>query len=297
MSGDYRPRPPVACRWLLRLASLIVPPDARARWRHRREASLYSLWILAERGELPGEASPCLAWLCRDALANAFRMRCGGLDPRRWIRGPAFVMAAAAAALLLIAACTRGFAVTRSLLDAALAGAATGAQQDRLMANLFPVAFALATGTMAAISRVSLRGHSWRYLSFLLLKTLWLAAIVSLLWIEGGAAFRASMPNATLRIFVGGFALAVVFIGTFGWAVMWSLADQQHRCPACLRRLVMPVRIGSWASVFEPVTTEWVCQTGHGLLYVREIQTGEPDCWIGRQPELTDPASTVPLTS
>ena len=50
MSADYRPRPPAPCRWLCRLASLIVPPVVRPLWRRQRDASLDSLWILAERG-------------------------------------------------------------------------------------------------------------------------------------------------------------------------------------------------------------------------------------------------------
>ena len=283
MSRDYRSRPPAACRWLLGLASLMVPPGVRATWRRPWDASLHSLWILAGRGELPGSEAAFLAWWCGDALTSAFLMRCREFDPRRWIRGPAFLMAASAVALLLIAASTHGFAVTRSLLDA-LGGVPWGvpgnSKQDRLVANLLPIAFALAVSMMAAIGRVSLGGHSWRYRGFLLLKMLMLVMIVPLLWIEGGAALRSLIPNQTVRVLAGGLVLAVVFIGCFGGAVLWSLADQRQRCPVCLRRLVKPVRIGSWASVFEPVTTEWICEAGHGSLCVCEVEAGEPDHWI-----------------
>ena len=79
--------------------------------------------------------------------------------------------------------------------------------------------------------------------------------------------------------------MAIAYIAAFGWAVLWSLADQQRRCPVCLRRLVLPVRIGSWASVFEPVTTEWICEAGHGSLCAREVETGQPDHWIAEDPE------------
>jgi hypothetical protein len=283
MSADYRPRPPAPCRWLCRLASLIVPPVVRPLWRRQRDASLDSLWILAERGELPGCDDALLAWWCGDALTIAFTVRRGAFDPRRWMRGPAFLMAAAAAALASIAASTHGFAVTRSLLDA-LADVESGANQNRLVANLFPIAFALAAGMMLAIGRVSLSGHSWRYRSFLLLKTLSLATILSLLWIEGGAALRASITNQSLRALAGGLAPAAVFLAAFCWAVLWNLADQQHRCPVCLRRLTMPVRIGSWASVFEPVTTEWICEAGHGSLYTCEVEACEPGHWIEMEP-------------
>jgi len=188
-------------------------------------------------------------------------------------------MAATAFALLLIAACTHGFAVTRSLLDA-LGGAPGNLKEDRLVANLFPIAFALAVSIKAALGRVSLAGHGWRYRSFLLLKTLLLATITSLLWIEGGAALRYSIPNQTLRVLGGGLVLTAMFVMTFGWAVMWSLDDQRHRCPVCLHRLTMPVRIGSWASVFEPATTEWICEKGHGSLCVCDVEAGEPGRWL-----------------
>ncbi|MDR3698431.1 MAG: hypothetical protein P4L56_02275 [Candidatus Sulfopaludibacter sp.] len=279
MSGDYRSEPPVVCRWLVRLASLMVPLEERAAWRGSRDASLHGLWVLALRGELPGRDFAFLAWWCGDALADAFRTQCRGFDVRRWVRAPSFLLAGAATALVLMAASTHGFAVTRSLLHS-LGRAASIAEQDRLVANLFPVAFALVVSIIAAVGRVSPGGHSWRYRSFLLLKTLLLVTIVPLLWIEGGAAFRKSIPNETVRILAGGLVLVVVFIATFEWAVLWSLADQRHRCPVCLRRLVMPVRIGTWASVFEPVTTEWICEAGHGSLCVCEVEAGEPDHWM-----------------
>jgi hypothetical protein len=278
MPGNCRSQPPAVCRWLLRLASLMVPREERAGWRDSRDASLHGLWILAGRGELPGSDFAFLAWWCGDALSGAFLMHCRGFDARRWVRGPAFLLAAAATALVLMAASTHGFAVTRSLVDS-LGRAASIKEQDRLVANFFPVAFALVVSLIAAVGRVSLGGHSWRYRAFLLLKTLVLMTIVPLLWIEGGTALRRSIPNETVRILAGGLVLAVVFIATFGWAVLWSLADQRHRCPVCLRRLVMPVRIGTWASVFEPVTTEWICEAGHGSLCVCEVEAGEPDHW------------------
>ncbi len=279
MPGEYRSKPPLVCRWLLRLASLMVPPEERAAWRGSHDESLHSLWILARRGELPGSDFAFLACWCGDALSDAFLLQCRGFDLRRWVRTPSFLLAAAATALALMAASTHGFAVTRSLLHS-LGHAGSVAEQDRLVANLFPIVFALTVSLIAAVGRVSLGGHSWRYRSFLLLKTLLLATIVPLLWIEGGAAFRKSIPNETVRILAGGLMLVVVFIATFGWAVLWSLADQRHRCPVCLRRLVMPVRIGTWASVFEPVTTEWLCEAGHGSLCVCEVEAGEPDHWI-----------------
>ncbi len=228
MPGEHRSKPPVVCRWLLRLASLMVPLEERAAWRGSRDASLQSLWILARRGELPGSDFAFLTWWCGDAMADAFLLQCRGFDLRRWVRAPSFLLATAATALVLMAASTHGFAVTRSLLRT-LGHAGSVAEQDRLVANLFPIVFALTVSLIAAVGRVSLGGHSWWYRSFLLLKTLLLVMIVPLLWIEGGAALRRSIPNETVRILAGGLVMVVVFIATFGWAVLWSLADQRHR--------------------------------------------------------------------
>ena len=271
MSGDYRLRPPVACRCLLRGASLIVPPKLRSAWCHPRDANLNSLRILAERGELPGSESDWLAWWCRDTLEDAFLTRCRVFDIEQWVRSPSFVMAASAFALLLIAIATHGFAITRSLADA---------NENRLVANLFPIAFALMVGLIAAAGRICWRGHSWCYRAFLFLKILMLAVIVPLLWIEGGAALRGGIANQTVRVLTGGVALAIVFVASFGWSVLWSLADQRQRCPVCLRRLVIPVRIGSCASIFEPAVTEWICDAGHGSLCMCEVEDGEPDRWV-----------------
>jgi hypothetical protein len=61
---------------------------------------------------------------------------------------------------------------------------------------------------------------------------------------------------------------------------LWSLADQRRRCPVCLGRLEMPVTLGSWASVFEPPTTEFLCADGHGSLSVQEAEPTAADRWI-----------------
>jgi len=275
-------RPPAALRGLLSLAALIVPEHDRVQWRGRELALLESVLTLARRGELAGEESACIAWWCRRTFADALAMRWGNFDPRNWVRGPGFLVGASCAVLLLLAACTHGLAVTRYLLT--LAGRVP--QQgfsDRLMGNLLPLVFAFATAIMASAGRISLRGRGFRYIAFLLLKMTLLATIMLLLWIEGGAALRASLPNAPLRILIGGVLLTVALVVSLDWVILWGLADQHHRCPVCLRRLTMPVRIGSWASVFEPVTTEWLCDAGHGLLSMSETETGHPDCWTTLQ--------------
>jgi hypothetical protein len=276
-------RPPVALRGLLNLAALIVPADDRATWRARRHSLLQSLLTLALRGELAGKEAACIAWWCRRTFADALATRWGKCDLRSWARGPAFLVGAACGLVLFLAACTHGLAVTRSLLTL-LGRVPQSGFSDRLVGNLLPILFALATAVMASAGQISLRGRSFRYIGFLLLKMALLTTIMVLLWVEGGAALRASLPNAPLRVLIGGVLLTVTFVVSFDWVILWGLADQHHRCPVCLRRLVMPVRIGSWASVFEPVTTEWLCDTGHGLLSMSETETGRPDCWTALQP-------------
>jgi hypothetical protein len=105
------------------------------------------------------------------------------------------------------------------------------------------------------------------------------------LWLEGGDALRSVIRNELLRAIGGGLFLAIAFVGVFDLAVLWCLADQQYRCPTCLRLLVRPVRIGTWASVFEPVTTEWICEAGHGSLCEHERDVGQANRWIALEPE------------
>jgi hypothetical protein len=63
----------------------------------------------------------------------------------------------------------------------------------------------------------------------------------------------------------------------------WTFTDQQRRCPACLRLLTKPVRIGSSSQTFlEWSGDESICSHGHGLLHVPEISasySGKPQ-WV-----------------
>jgi hypothetical protein len=292
MSCSFRQRA-AASGWWLRLIGWIVPRGSRAAWRHRRESSLRSLGVLDDRGELAGQSSALLVWICRDAAANALFVRWGAFDPWQWIRGPAFLIGSFSVVLLLLAACTHGFAVTRTLMEALR----TGARSDQLVANSVPIVFAIITGAIAAAQKLSVVRYGWAWLSFLFVKALSVAVLLILFWIEGGAALRASIPNEPLRALGGGLIFAIAFIVAFDWAVVWSMADQQHRCPICLRRLIRPARIGTWASVFEPVATEWICEAGHGALCEHEIDPRRSDRWIKleMEPDAT-PSAPAPAT-
>lgn len=54
-------------------------------------------------------------------------------------------------------------------------------------------------------------------------------------------------------------------------AILW---DQRRRCRTCLRRLIMPVRSGSWGHMvtFGRPKTEFICPFGHGTLSIEELQ-------------------------
>jgi hypothetical protein len=101
-----------------------------------------------------------------------------------------------------------------------------------------------------------------------------------LVWIEGNAALRTHLAVRTLWLLFGWLAWTLAFLGAFGCGVIWSFTDQRRRCPVCLRRLAMPVTLGSWASMFEPVTTEMLCDEGHGALCMDESEIGAGDRWI-----------------
>lgn len=294
MPGYAEARPPRLWRWLIYAAGWLAPAAARVEWRARWDSRLHNLCILIERGELPPQAPS----LCRDAVASAFRLRFVPASWRAWVRGPSFVLLAAALVLALAAVFTHGFATTRSLAGTALSWSLSyrlprlpnmqppryDPLGDRVIAHLVPLMLAMAASIVllliGRLSRVSPGPYGWRYWLFLAAKTAAVMAIVPLLWIEGGAALRARIPNQVLGVLIGGVGLALVFIAAFGAAMVWDFSDQRLRCPVCLRRLAMPVALGSWASTFDPPATEFLCDAGHGSLCVSEISAGEPDRWV-----------------
>ena len=284
MPYDRGMRPPLLCRWLIRVASWMVPHRARSEWLARWESGLRNWWILVERGELTGAASRELVYHCRGAFLDAFWLRAGRDQMRHWTRSASFVLMAGSVVLLAITLLSRGFAVTRSVIRMAQAlppprPETYDQSSDMVVMYTVPIVFALATAVvLIAIGRLSLRRYSWRYWTFLVLKTMLAMVSAALIWIEGGAALRAHIENWQIRAIGGGIVFTLLFLAVFGYAVMWCLADQRQRCPVCLRRLAMPVRMGSWASIFEPPTTEFFCDEGHGTLAMSDSRQ-EPDRW------------------
>ena len=270
-----RVRVPPICDALVYAAGWLVPKAARAGWRAREDAALRSLRTLIARGELAADASVHLAAFCREALASAVWLRFQRDEVQRWMRGPAFLMACGVTALAMMGVLSRGFAVTRSIVAAARVSAG-----DMVMAYTVPIVFALITSlALISIRRLALHRAGWRYWGFFLSKTLLAMILPSVAWIEGGAAVRAMIPRGVLHVWFGGLMLTMLFIGLFGWCVLWSLEDQRWRCPVCLELLALPVRFGSWASVFDPATTEVFCRAGHGMLSVTEADLFHDTRW------------------
>jgi hypothetical protein len=144
----------------------------------------------------------------------------------------------------------------------------------------FGIGFAVVIGiALIAVGRLSLHRYGWRYWAFFAAKTAWVLIVLPLLWIETGAGLRAHLPDSPWREFLTGPVFALIFVVGFGCALWWIFADQQRRCPVCLQLLAMPITIGSWASTFEPVTTELLCEEGHGSMCLPETESGEPDRW------------------
>jgi hypothetical protein len=292
VTGDREIRPPLACRLVIRSASWIAPRTSRREWRAEWNSHLSNLWILVERGEVSAAAVAQMAWLCRHAFTEAARLRFGPMQVRRWLQSPSFVLAVLALLLGLTAVSTHGFVHTRQLVYAArhlepphpIAPDSKrlryDPRSDAVFGNTAPIVFAVAMGLiLLLIRRRSLHYYNWRYRLFLLAKLSGILLVLPALWLEGGMALRSHLHNEALRVWLGGVLFALALIAAFGRLTIWAVADQQQRCPVCLRLLSMPVTIGSWSSVLDPVSTELMCAEGHGSLCLAETEISAPDRW------------------
>ena len=152
---------------------------------------------------------------------------------------------------------------------------------DQVVGRVVPIALALAIGAaLVAIGRLSLGRYGWRYWLYLALKIVGVIVLIPLLWIEGSRFLWNLLTPELLRVWVAGIGATLAFMGGFGLAAIWAFDDQRRRCPVCLRRLARPVTMGSWSSMFEPVTTEFLCDEGHGALSLAESEIGEGDRWV-----------------
>jgi hypothetical protein len=269
---------PLMWRCFLKAGGWMATRTERAGWRARWGSRMSSLLVLWERGELPGEKLALMAWLCRAAWVDAFWTRVHKPSLREWSLGPWFVLTWLGVGWAALGAWSNGFAVSRWLVEMTI-----GPHAGR-MHPLFPyalpiVAAAIAGGVLMFQRPLALRGFGWRYWIFFLLKTAMAAAGPALLWVEGGAKLRAHLDPEWFRLIVGGLVCAAALVIVFCRSIVWCVADQRVRCPVCLRRLAMPVSLGSSSSVLDPAKTELLCSAGHGSLSMDDSDSGEGDRW------------------
>jgi hypothetical protein len=101
-----------------------------------------------------------------------------------------------------------------------------------------------------------------RYWLFLAAK---LAASVAVWWVVWKAIDHydwSALPGLILLGLTVWLLCGLVFV---------SLLDQRYRCRVCLRRLRMPISLGSWAgTLINGPATEYICPFGHGRLSMPE---------------------------
>ena len=281
-------RPPVLHRWLIRAAGMLVPRKQRDAWLQKQDSVLNSWWVLVERGEIPSGAAKDMFRETWFSFVEAFHVRFEPEQITAFAGRPGLVYSLLLASFLLVALASRGFTELRLLADklttvlaySSLPLSGIADAQNHLIARALPMAFAAIVG--AAIFQFRARDmnwYGWRYRVYFASKITGLALILPAAWVE---LIPLTRKLAFLSDWVAGLTAvisAVAFLAAFGLAVRWAITDQRERCPVCLARLGMPVRFGSWASVFEPATTELVCPDGHGTLCVLETEDAEPEQW------------------
>lgn len=290
MPENTESRVPAFLRWLVLLASWVTPHRERARWRSRWEGELKGWWILVERGDLTAYSSREIARNLRRAALDAFWTRIDREHLRRILNGPGLLLAAGCGLAALLALVSRGFQATRGIAavfqvmlfpPADLPPASIPRHGgDTVFAFTAPIVFALGIAILSvAFRHLHLRARSFRYWIFLAAKIVLCLTLVPLAWIELSALVRVQFAPSTFRVLLTGLAFRLIFIGVFVRALGWCFEDQERRCPICLQRLANPVSIGNCSNVFEPAVTEFLCERGHGVLSVPEVEGVEPDRW------------------
>src|SRR5574338_621111 len=146
-------QPPAVDRWLIRMASWLVPGKQRAAWRSGRERALEGWWILVERGEIPAGTRSEMTRESWRSFPEALYCRFERESIASLARTPISVVMVIAASLLVLALASRGFTATQDLFDAAGTVWAyssllpvNDAAQNRVVGHLIPLSFAAVLG-------------------------------------------------------------------------------------------------------------------------------------------------------
>lgn len=246
---------------ILRAASLITPRHARAEW---LKEWCSELWYAPQGAAL---------LFCMGAFRDALWVRCntaksGKHSPsqatRHFQESPLWCLAV----LAVMAAASLFLAVHLTTIEAAVASfdLRTRDLPGICLGMFFFSSLLLPPAAAVALVQTDHPSLSWlsrlRRCIFLILKI----ALVQPIMVGAFVLTVSIQPVAPLA--PAGFIMASVF------AFRWILADQQQRCPVCLRLLEEPVRVGTPSKTFlEWYRAESMCVQGHGLLLVSEIST------------------------
>jgi hypothetical protein len=166
-----------------------------------------------------------------------------------------------------------------SFCGVAIGGRSEGPWKIYLFALVLAI-LALPAVTSLSMSESNFSSHrpSWKQR---LARWLFLAAKLELVaaityFASLGMAYwriEAYSESAELMQLVANFLLCLL-------GFRWALMDQSRRCPACLRRVTHPARVGLASQTFLGWNgTEMICAGGHTLLHVPSL----PTSWFGAQ--------------
>ena len=268
----------VAC-----IAAWLVPAPARPTWREKRRSELQALLRLVDRGELVHlrrEAVDYACFLFRSALRHRFAEG----EAERLLRSAGTLVLAGALILAALALISGGFAGTRGFLREVK----EHGMSEMVFGLSAPTTLALTAGLFIAWNNRPSLQFGWKYAVLLVSKLSFIAVVGPVLLIEVAALLRPFLPPETTRWFVVGITMRLGFIAFYISAVYQAVVDQRRRCPVCLRRLALPVRMGCWGSALEPPATEFVCEHGHGSMCLREDAGADADTWIRLDPSWRD---------
>jgi hypothetical protein len=276
---------------LLRVASWIVPGGYREVWRARRSADLKDYWLRSRGPDPDWEHTPSeyVFGMFAHAISERF-----AIEPWRGRTHRAgFVFLAAAVLFGLTGVLSRGYPATTALLHMLgnlMRRRPAGAGDTTVVDEGLLILFALLVGCcLVAFARPPLHRYNWRYWSFLAAKLAMVLVLLPVLWLEATLVVRELLSNSALRLILGGLLPGLLFIVLLGCSLIWCFSDQRQRCPVCLRRLALPVKTGSWSSIFEPASMELLCEEGHGSLILPENMQGPSEHWTELPPHERPP--------
>ncbi len=267
---------PARDRTLLHLALRLVPSSDRDDW---TRTWLGELWHRRHpRVHTTCSASDLYPGLLRDAL---------------WLRRESLRRAVGGTALLCIA--VLGTSVLLAIapllwmkgLHFLLLFLATNSLRFTCQASLVTI---VGLGTFSNhIERTSTTGFSAQLRGHLFQATKLVLVLVTALFLSNDVTqpFYAGHPLVS-QILQSQFFVVLALLG-----LRWSFGDSDLRCKQCLRALASPVRVGPPSRNFLDTNgTELVCESGHGLLSIPELETSwrSSSCWVA-------PKSSARLTA